>query len=988
MELISCYIENFGKLSQYNLKFSKGLTVIKEANGFGKSTLAAFIRIMFYGMPRGGKSIEKKDRKRYKPWQGGKFGGNLTFESNGIQYRIERTFGDVPSQDTFTLIDLKTKKKSARYSKNVGQELFEVDSDSFERSTFMPQLYQETSLNTSSIQAKLSNLVEDTSDVNNFDKAISALRAKRTSIRQYRGTAGSVDNAQAQVIKLTNELEQIDKDKKRLSDLLQEHHEQKLLLEKKQNELRDIRTRITTTSEAIATTSHIREFKELKKTQDKLTHQITLLQKKYPKGLPSLVDIEELETSSREYDALCASEVDDHSTKDISDVVNKFQKKFENGFPTDETMDMYQKKYQDYVATNTMISQLELNGTERYELSDLNSLFRVGIPTQDDLIKQKENRNLLDQLRRQQEYQVLSSTEKIEIAQLESFFEEGIPDEATLRKHQDSYQKIDELRQNNVKLIGTFQTLSAVEQPSESKRVGANSVALFVSGAVILVAGMLLLAKQMNMPGAIVLAIGLVLLLVAIYLTITTAVKREVATQVTGPQLSPETKSQIRSNEKNIQDLDAQINSFLSQYSIDSQTTSQALSTIYAKREKLLSLQEKLGEFKELSELVNDQCMSLEQELTDFLSPYFDHLTRDYSELDVLGDKLITFNRLTQQEAEQNKRKESLKSQADKIEKEIIDFIGTYYLDSVSPDQFGSLIPDLGRDCTLYKQATQNLLKINKAKQARNSKKEDLLAYITRILDEFGVHSLPPFSMIIRDLRDATLEESKIVPAINENKELMDAFLEKYGDLSNEQVPDVIDGLDSLKKEENFTTKEIDGISKEIINRELIIDKIQTNIDLFPIIEDDLDRWKQKRDLDEQNCSLLDETLEFLTDAKDNLSDNYINEIEGSFTQYAKELLSMELGEFLLSPNLDIQLQRYGEAKELSYFSVGYTNAIMLSMRLALIDALYKKEKPMIILDDPFVNLDDEHTEKALSLLHKLAESKQILYLVCNSSRC
>ena len=59
----------------------------------------------------------------------------------------------------------------------------------------------------------------------------------------------------------------------------------------------------------------------------------------------------------------------------------------------------------------------------------------------------------------------------------------------------------------------------------------------------------------------------------------------------------------------------------------------------------------------------------------------------------------------------------------------------------------------------------------------------------------------------------------------------------------------------------------------------------------------------------------------------------------------------------------------------------------MLCMRFALVDALFTGEKPFVILDDPFVNLDDRHTKEALALLRKLAEERQILYLVCNSSR-
>lgn len=50
----------------------------------------------------------------------------------------------------------------------------------------------------------------------------------------------------------------------------------------------------------------------------------------------------------------------------------------------------------------------------------------------------------------------------------------------------------------------------------------------------------------------------------------------------------------------------------------------------------------------------------------------------------------------------------------------------------------------------------------------------------------------------------------------------------------------------------------------------------------------------------------------------------------------------------------------------------------MLCMRLALIDALFKQEKPFVLLDDPFVNLDDEHTERALEMLKEIAKNKQV----------
>ena len=54
---------------------------------------------------------------------------------------------------------------------------------------------------------------------------------------------------------------------------------------------------------------------------------------------------------------------------------------------------------------------------------------------------------------------------------------------------------------------------------------------------------------------------------------------------------------------------------------------------------------------------------------------------------------------------------------------------------------------------------------------------------------------------------------------------------------------------------------------------------------------------------------------------------------------------------------------------------------------LALVDALFKDGPVFLILDDPFVDLDDEHTSAAKSLLKKISKDRQIIYLVCNSSR-
>ena len=206
MRLLRCHIENFGVLSGFDYEFESGLTVICRENGFGKSTLAAFLKAMFYGLPRtGARTAANNERKRYEPWQGGKYGGFLEFFNQGTSYRVTRYFGKTAAKDTFELYDLTNRTKNSAFSERLGEELFGLDAESFARSTFVPQLAARELEATSSIRAKLTNLVDDTNDMNNFDTAMAALRAYRSERKAYRGSNGEIDRLTEEIRTLENE---------------------------------------------------------------------------------------------------------------------------------------------------------------------------------------------------------------------------------------------------------------------------------------------------------------------------------------------------------------------------------------------------------------------------------------------------------------------------------------------------------------------------------------------------------------------------------------------------------------------------------------------------------------------------------------------------------------------------------------------------------------------------------------------------------------
>ncbi len=207
MRIVSCHIENFGGLSKTDISFDKGLNIVLRENGWGKSTLAAFIKAMLYGLPATSRrSLLENDRKRLTPWNGGIFGGSMIFETDTGIYRVERFFGSKESEDTFSLFDEKTKLESKEYTEKLGIELTGLDAESFEKTVFLPQKSIEIEM-TDSISAKLSDLLESSDDLNNFETAMKKLTDCRRNYAFLRGSGGKIYESEQKLHEVNIELE-------------------------------------------------------------------------------------------------------------------------------------------------------------------------------------------------------------------------------------------------------------------------------------------------------------------------------------------------------------------------------------------------------------------------------------------------------------------------------------------------------------------------------------------------------------------------------------------------------------------------------------------------------------------------------------------------------------------------------------------------------------------------------------------------------------
>ena len=245
MKLISCYIENFGLLHAQSYSFSKGLNCCISENGTGKTTLTAFIEAMLYGIgDTRRQALDENPRKKYMPWQGGKFGGSLTLEVGKKKYVIERFFGQRPADDTFRLIDADSARVSEDYGDDIGEKLFGIDRDGFLRTAFLSEKNLQGKNDNKSIAAKLSDLVGVDGDVGGFDEAIKLLEERRKFYFK-KGNTGEIANVKERISECQRKidsLEMLEAETHRKESALRELYTERSRLEDLEKDQRGKRT--------------------------------------------------------------------------------------------------------------------------------------------------------------------------------------------------------------------------------------------------------------------------------------------------------------------------------------------------------------------------------------------------------------------------------------------------------------------------------------------------------------------------------------------------------------------------------------------------------------------------------------------------------------------------------------------------------------------------------------------------------------------------
>lgn len=205
MKILHVSIESFGKARGVELDFGKDLNVMQNANSFGKTTLASFIRAMLYGLNYTYTKVNDErvnDVTKFCPWgQTGRFGGSMTVEHDNQVWRIERFFGSTARQEQLTVIN-ETVGKTVELACQPGEYFLGLVADSYDRSTYYPQEFVAL-VGNENLDGRLANLV-DSADYDKIQETLSAYQRKK---RAARGNGGTINALEQRLFDLNGQLD-------------------------------------------------------------------------------------------------------------------------------------------------------------------------------------------------------------------------------------------------------------------------------------------------------------------------------------------------------------------------------------------------------------------------------------------------------------------------------------------------------------------------------------------------------------------------------------------------------------------------------------------------------------------------------------------------------------------------------------------------------------------------------------------------------------
>ena len=711
--------------------------------------------------------------------------------------------------------------------------------------------------------------------------------------------------------------------------------------------------------------------------------------------------------------------------------------RFKFSLPTEEELQKYMDIADELSDAQHQQADLSIPVENQKCLARLKELFGSGMPSDSVLDACEQAQHDRDVLKQSRAVHGFPESEQQQYEALKRTFASCVPTEDEIRDKQKDSRRIAEL----ITRKNTQTTIVQQERVSETPPALKMPLLCGGAGVVFLIVGIVGLVLNFLIPGIILLVIGFGALFASFWLHTQSAIKNQ--KQGTTSVIKASAISDAENQE--LYDLQHALNDFLLRFYENAAEPDNKLVKLLIDVKTYTELNKKKKTVESELKEIDAEIEGKNQDIRSLFDQYFPHTEYRDDFVKELRESCSRYQTLMAESKAVTEKREALNKKVNSCREQIVSVLHTYY-PVILPDDLRQGIRELSSEVRDYRELTakkQAMLEGNAKYQARAN---TLTEEIRRILLSYNaLDQTLPYNICLQNLRkrfDGYREATERLARYTQDFEstssrkmqanaLVEQFLAKYqlsGDTPEnlldhadedvhsrestekalaeaqrklitfmEENPDVendaadadvsIPNMEELQISEKNIQEQIDNIDEKLRNLRQERDSIRRLVENIPVWEDRMARLKIEEENAEKKCALTEQTMFLLNRAKDNLANSYIGKVERGFKYYSDTLMEKGIGKVMVDNDLHLHIDEKGAAREVGSFSAGMIDCIVLCMRLALVDALFGEEKPFLILDDPFVNLDDKHTKRAREMLDKIAQDHQVIYLVCNSSR-
>lgn len=927
MRLISLYINKFGCLSNYRMNLDDNLTVDFADNGKGKSTIAAFIKAMFYGLdnPKKDKLV---DRTHYAPLNNESFGGTIILEHKHIIYRIERSFNyKSASKDVVKVFD--QNNHEIRFDEELGDFFFGIDKESYERTAFIGSEDLLTKA-TISINKKLNNLVANVQDDYDFEDIIEKLD---DGIKKYDYPTGKINKGiyqkcQDKIIALQEKIDQL----KAIESTMSTHYDNLSINDKSIKELENKINEVQAQNNIKKDWEH---YDSLLENINKLKRQLQEESDKYSFGLPIKKELDDLEHNIDTFNTT-KTRLNSISYNQKDKEKHEYLKNKYPNIPSKEDIANLENIKQENKELEIKLSSLVFNEDKHNKLNSLKTKF------ENKTIDQDVISNLDNKVNKLETYNIINKSNNRmsneEIKRINRMFDGNLPSEEKIKEIENM---VNEYQVNNEKI----NNLHSI------KRNATPLIVNFAFSILFLTATITFLLLDMNLFAYISLGLIVVSLISLLIIFVTNKNKSG--------------QNEWKYKEENIE-IAKKLREFFASFMIsgDEFTTN------------MYRLENDIKAYKNYLNSDNKASDELMEDLTNYLSKQFSmfgYANDNYKvALEQLKNDYRDYLSLSNDYKEYEMKREMYTNSLNTNNITIKNILEKYNIFIIDINELNNILIELNELIRLNT-SFADLMSNNKKDQidyelsSENIKKFRLQYHVDGDLKAF-INAANASLTIIESLKANILDKEKETKQFKNEKNLGNRIINS--DLSIEELNKSLQNL--------------------IVERDSLKQTISDNEEKLAMLneyEENIEDIQKEMEQAKIRAKLVKRALEYMKKADENLKNKFVLPIKDKYIEYAKQINPLLAVNISMNYEFEVNFDVNGKYKNYLQLSLGEKACLGLCLRFAIIDNIYKNDKPIIILDDPFVNLDEENLKRAKSVLTKLSKDTQILYFCCHKSR-